>query len=86
MSSKLSNLQFTYTDPTPNFDRRDVKGLVAELIEISEQNFDASTALEVAAGGRLYNVFFLFLFLFSSSFFILFLFSNYINEHLFYCS
>ncbi|OZJ01733.1 hypothetical protein BZG36_05299 [Bifiguratus adelaidae] len=55
-SRQLSNAEFFYTDPTPNFDRSTVKGLVANLIEIPEHNAKASTALEICAGGRLYNV------------------------------
>jgi structural maintenance of chromosome 2 len=33
-----------------------VKGLVASLISLDEKHYDKSTALEIAAGGRLYNV------------------------------
>lgn len=56
LSRKLSNLDFQYTSPTPEFDRSQVKGLVAELITLDKENFDASTALEICAGGKLYNV------------------------------
>ncbi|KAI8920695.1 RecF/RecN/SMC N terminal domain-containing protein [Entophlyctis helioformis] len=56
LQSSQSGFQFTYSDPTPNFDRSKVKGLVAELFDISADRMDASTALEVCAGGRLYNV------------------------------
>ena len=49
-------MDFSYSDPTPNFDRSKVKGLVAELINLEQKNYDASTALEICAGGRLYNV------------------------------
>ncbi|RHZ52104.1 hypothetical protein Glove_465g30 [Diversispora epigaea] len=56
LASKLTNLQFTYTDPTPNFNRGQVKGLVAELVTLSSENEQCSTALEICAGGRLYNV------------------------------
>lgn len=52
----MSNLDFSYSNPTPDFDRRKVKGLVANLITISENQFSKATALEIAAGGRLYNV------------------------------
>src|SRR5260370_42075189 len=52
----MSGLDFSYTDPVPNFDRRQVKGLIASLITIDESDWDKSTALEIAAGGRLYNV------------------------------
>ncbi|ORZ21122.1 hypothetical protein BCR42DRAFT_187615 [Absidia repens] len=56
LSRKLSNLEFHYSNPSANFDRSQVKGMVAELISLEEENYDASTALEVCAGGRLYNV------------------------------
>lgn len=56
MKSRLGNLDFTYSDPAPNFDRSRVKGLVATLIGLPETSERYSTALEVAAGGKLYNV------------------------------
>lgn len=55
-SGGLHRLNFEYSDPTPNFDRSKVKGLVANLIDIDDSNAHTSTALEVAAGGRLYGV------------------------------
>lgn len=45
-----------YTDPSPNFDRSKVKGLVATLVDLPETSTVYSTALEVSAGGKLYNV------------------------------
>ncbi|KAG2232864.1 hypothetical protein INT48_006316 [Thamnidium elegans] len=56
LSRKLSSLDFQYTNPTHDFDRSKVKGLVAELIHLDQDKFDASTALEICAGGKLYNV------------------------------
>ncbi|KAJ3186681.1 Structural maintenance of chromosomes protein 2 [Gaertneriomyces sp. JEL0708] len=56
LERELIALQFSYADPTPNFDRRKVKGLVAELVSVPKHCVDAATALEVGAGGRLYNV------------------------------
>ncbi|KAI7888400.1 SMCs flexible hinge [Mucor mucedo] len=56
ISRKLSSLDFQYTNPTSDFDRSKVKGLVAELIYLDKENFNASTALEICAGGKLYNV------------------------------
>lgn len=54
---KVSHISFRYSDPTPNFDRSKVKGLVAELIRMDSQVAGKyGSALEVAAGGRLYNV------------------------------
>ncbi|KAG9296374.1 hypothetical protein G9A89_014966 [Geosiphon pyriformis] len=56
LSSELGGLEFTYSDPVPNFDRSKVKGLIAELIALDEQAVRYSTALEICAGARLYNV------------------------------
>ncbi|KAF9961458.1 Structural maintenance of chromosomes protein 2 [Mortierella alpina] len=56
MSRRVSGLDFQYTSPSPNFDRSSVKGLVAELFTVHPENAKASTALEICAGGRLYNV------------------------------
>ncbi|KAI9302946.1 RecF/RecN/SMC [Cunninghamella echinulata] len=56
LARQLTNLDFQYSDPTSNFDRSKVKGLVAELITLDEKHYNASTALEICAGGRLYNV------------------------------
>ena len=53
---KVAGLDFSYTDPSPNFDRRRVKGLVAQLFNLPADKAEASTALEICAGGRLYNV------------------------------
>lgn len=54
LSARLSNLEFDYTPPEKNFDKNKVKGLVAKLIRI--KNPEATLALEVAAGSKLYNV------------------------------
>ncbi|KDN40089.1 RecF/RecN/SMC protein [Tilletiaria anomala UBC 951] len=56
IASRLSALDFTYSDPTPDFDRSKVKGLIANLIQLDPGKAHFSTALEVCAGGRLYNV------------------------------
>ncbi|KAJ4337474.1 Structural maintenance of chromosomes protein 2 [Didymella glomerata] len=53
---RVSNVDFSYSDPSPNFDRSKVKGLVAQLFTLRKEHTAAGTALEVAAGGRLYNV------------------------------
>ncbi|KAK1019997.1 Structural maintenance of chromosomes protein 2, partial [Friedmanniomyces endolithicus] len=53
---KVAGLDFSYSDPSPNFDRRRVKGLVAQLFNLPESSSEAGTALEICAGGRLYNV------------------------------
>lgn len=54
LSGQLANVEFTFRDPTRNFDRSTVKGVVAKLIKVKDES--TMTALEVVAGGRLYNV------------------------------
>ncbi|KAK0597676.1 hypothetical protein LWI29_027505 [Acer saccharum] len=54
LSAQLSNVQFSYRDPMKNFDRSKVKGVVAKLIKV--KNSSTMTALEVTAGGKLFNV------------------------------
>lgn len=54
LSARLSAYDFEYTNPQPNFDRRKVHGRVAKLFQVKEPA--KATALEVAAGGRLYQV------------------------------
>ncbi|KNZ45405.1 hypothetical protein VP01_815g8 [Puccinia sorghi] len=56
IKSRLSQLDFTYADPVRNFDHSKVKGLVAQLITVDPSSLNQVTALEVCAGGRLYNV------------------------------
>jgi structural maintenance of chromosome 2 len=47
-------LNFEYDDPVKGFNRNQVKGVVSRLIRVKDER--ASTALEVAAGGKLFNV------------------------------
>ena len=56
MKRKVANIDFTYNDPSPGFDRSKVKGLVAQLFTLDKNHTQAGTALEICAGGRLYNV------------------------------
>jgi structural maintenance of chromosome 2 len=56
LRSTLARLDFNYTSPSREFDRKKVKGMVANLVSLSDKHSDKSTALEVCAGGRLYNV------------------------------
>lgn len=56
MKRKVANIDFNYADPSPNFDRSKVKGLVAQLFTLDKGHIEAGTALEICAGGRLYNV------------------------------
>ncbi|KAK6331070.1 Structural maintenance of chromosomes protein 2 [Orbilia javanica] len=53
---KVASIEFTYSDPVANFDRTKVKGLVAQLFSLPQDKYEAGTALEICAGGRLYNV------------------------------
>ncbi|KAH4125319.1 chromosome structural maintenance protein [Parastagonospora nodorum] len=53
---RVANIDFSYSDPSPNFDRSSVKGLVAQLFTLDKNHTRAGTALEICAGGRLYNV------------------------------
>lgn len=55
LSAQLEGrLAFNYSDPVRGFDRSKVKGLVARLINVKVPK--NSTALEVVAGGKLYQV------------------------------
>ncbi|KAK0547892.1 Structural maintenance of chromosomes protein 2 [Tilletia horrida] len=57
LKSQLSRIDFDYTQPHPEFDRSKVKGLVVSLVKLDrENNAKYASALEVCAGGRLYNV------------------------------
>ncbi|KIL68343.1 hypothetical protein M378DRAFT_158891 [Amanita muscaria Koide BX008] len=52
----LGRLNFDYVSPGPHFNRAKVRGLAATLITLDKENYRASTALEIAAGGKLYQV------------------------------
>jgi structural maintenance of chromosome 2 len=55
LEAQLGNrLRFEYSDPVRGFDRCKVKGLLANLIKIRESKH--ATALEVVAGGKLFQV------------------------------
>ncbi|CDF34566.1 unnamed protein product, partial [Chondrus crispus] len=54
LSARLGSCDFQYSDPRPNFDRSKVHGLVAKLIRVKDPK--VTTAIEVTAGGRLYQV------------------------------
>ena len=54
LESKLARCTFEYSDPVANFDRSKVKGIVGELVTVTAP--EAMTALEVTAGGKLFNV------------------------------
>ncbi|CAJ1367875.1 unnamed protein product [Effrenium voratum] len=52
----LNGVDFSYSDPWRNFDRSTVKGCVAKLFHIKPDFANFHRALEVCAGGRLFNV------------------------------
>ncbi|XP_056374786.1 structural maintenance of chromosomes protein 2 isoform X2 [Hyla sarda] len=54
LMARYSSLYFEYRDPEKGWDKNRVKGLVAKLISVKD--LSTATALEVVAGGRLYNV------------------------------
>ncbi|KAI0749775.1 RecF/RecN/SMC [Daedaleopsis nitida] len=56
VKSRVATLDFEFDPPYPTFDRNKVKGLVASLVQLDQANYNVSTALEITAGGRLYNV------------------------------
>ncbi|WEW59714.1 Structural maintenance of chromosomes protein 2 [Emydomyces testavorans] len=56
LKRRVANIDFTYADPYPGFDRSKVKGLVAQLFSLDKDRSEVGTALEICAGGRLYNV------------------------------
>ncbi|KAM4052044.1 structural maintenance of chromosomes protein 2 isoform 2-T5 [Anomaloglossus baeobatrachus] len=54
LMARYSSLNFEYSDPEKNWDKNRVKGLIASLISVKDVS--TATALEVVAGGRLYNL------------------------------
>lgn len=54
LAAQLAAIDFAYSDPSPNFDRSKVKGTVASLVDVLETK--NASALEVVAGGKLYQV------------------------------
>jgi len=54
LHGQLAGLDFKFTDPESNFDRSKVKGVIAKLMRVSDPA--AAAALEVVAGGKLYQV------------------------------
>lgn len=54
LSARLGNFDFQYSAPYSGFDHRRVHGLVAKLIRVKDPN--TTTAVEITAGGRLYQV------------------------------
>ena len=50
IKTRSSNLDFQYQDPERNFDRRKVKGVLANLIKPRDSKYN--TALDTAIGGK----------------------------------
>ncbi|KAF9530835.1 condensin complex subunit SMC2 [Crepidotus variabilis] len=49
-------LTFDFQDPFPEFDRSKVKGVAATLMTLDSEHHNKATALEIAGGGKLFNV------------------------------
>ena len=56
LESSVRSVEFQYSDPEPNFDRSKVKGFVATLFSIPKEHRDKANALEICAGGKLFQV------------------------------
>lgn len=56
MKREIGNIDFQYSRPSANFNDSLVRGIVAQLFELPETSNDKALALQVCAGGRLYNV------------------------------
>jgi structural maintenance of chromosome 2 len=54
LEARLSGLEFPFSDPEAGFDRSRVKGRVAKLTRVKDAS--TTTAVEVSAGGRLFQV------------------------------
>ncbi|EFN85328.1 structural maintenance of chromosomes protein 2 [Harpegnathos saltator] len=52
--SRYPQTKFDYRKPEPNFNSQSVKGIVCKLLNIKDKK--TAYALEIAAGGKLYNV------------------------------
>ncbi|XP_043795262.1 structural maintenance of chromosomes protein 2 isoform X1 [Apis laboriosa] len=52
--SKYPQIRFEYQKPDSNFNHNSVKGVVCKLITVKDKN--AAYALDIAAGGKLYNI------------------------------
>ncbi|XP_076242761.1 structural maintenance of chromosomes 2 [Calliopsis andreniformis] len=54
IESRYPQIRFEYQKPDPNFNPKSVKGVVCKLITVKDKK--AAYALDIAAGGKLYNV------------------------------
>ncbi|SGZ39667.1 related to Structural maintenance of chromosomes protein 2 [Hanseniaspora guilliermondii] len=53
---KLYNLDFQYDHKNVNFEPQFIKGVAATLFDINQENMDKAQALQVCAGGKLFNI------------------------------
>lgn len=56
LAGAVARVDFRYNMADASFDHSKVKGMVASLVHLEEGNLNCATALEVAAGGKLFNV------------------------------
>lgn len=56
LQSAIASLQFRYNIADASFDHSKVKGVVAQLVHLDPTSMPYAQGLEVAAGGRLYNL------------------------------
>ncbi|AMD20666.1 HDL078Wp [Eremothecium sinecaudum] len=56
LKRKVANLEFNYSKSAVTFDPKCVKGLAAQVFTLEKENFGSANALQVCAGGRLFNV------------------------------
>ena len=54
IKARSSNLEFQYSDPERDFDRRKDKGVVAKLLKVKDQKYNI--AIDTACGGKVYKV------------------------------
>lgn len=53
---EVGNIDFHYARPSPDFNPQSVKGVAVQLFKLEEDHHDKALALQVCAGGRLFNV------------------------------
>merc|ERR1719162_7735 len=54
--ARVGGIDFAYVDPYQGFDRKSVKGVAAKLFKIKKDFESYATALEITAGGKMFNV------------------------------
>ncbi|KAF5360038.1 hypothetical protein D9758_007643 [Tetrapyrgos nigripes] len=52
----LGNMDFVPPEAGPHFDMSKLKGRVGRLVNLKEDDYNKATALELAAGGKLYHI------------------------------